>query len=212
MLEFRIEKILHISHVTAISHIPAQSACFRVTSGVSRAMNLFAAAVLTKLFCARCVLTADEPKLGLDQEASAIGVTTSVPAEVNAVEEKPNMRRVKEGDTFSTGCRTKKSDDAESTTSETSHLVAESVITKTVKDAVSKHTTTKITSHRSPCTTASVRVDGSGGENSACEVLAAVGVRSRSMFSNSCPKLTFKFFSLVVHQSLRYSRKKLSSV
>ena len=58
-------------------------------------MNLFAAAVLTKLFCARCVLTADEPKLGLDQDASVIGVTTSVSAEVNAVKEKPNMRRVK---------------------------------------------------------------------------------------------------------------------
>ena len=86
MLEFRIEKILHVSHVTAISHIPAQSACFRVTSGVSCPMNLFAAAVLTELFCARCMLTADEPKLGLDQDASAIGVTTSVSAEVNAVD------------------------------------------------------------------------------------------------------------------------------
>ena len=35
---------LHISLVTTICHIPAQYACFSVTSDVSRAMNLFAAA------------------------------------------------------------------------------------------------------------------------------------------------------------------------
>ena len=41
-------------------------------------MNLFAAAVLTTLFHAKCVLDEDKHTLGLDQDVCAIGVTNSV--------------------------------------------------------------------------------------------------------------------------------------
>ena len=136
-MQGRVRKTLNICHIELNIHVTALSARSSVTEVALHASTQFATIALTGFLCTRCGLGADSTGGSLDVSSSSVE-PACVTAEVNIVEEEQNMwRRIKKGRKFDLDAG-RRSATMLSLLRVKPHFVSESLITATLKDALSR--------------------------------------------------------------------------